>query len=453
VEGSIVRNYSLSHVGDQALLRQLASLVGQDRTTTAEILAHIAEVDARKLYLPAAYPSMYAYCVGELHLSEDAAYKRIQAARAARQFPAIFEAVAAGRLHLAAVVLLAPYLTQGNADELLNVAAHRTKPEIEQLLAERFPRSEMLPLVEAVPMSPGNGELAPGQVAMREAENVIASSCQLAPGQVESPAPRANMTPIAAQRFALHLTIDQRTHDMLRYAQELLSHQVPSGDVAAVLDRALEVLIRQLEKRKVAATTRPQATRRPTTSPRHIPAHVKRAVWERDDGQCTFVSESGKRCDSRMLLEFDHIDEVARGGRATLEGIRLRCRAHNQYGAECSFGAEFMRQKRQEARRAVMESRTRAAARAKPAAAAPDDTRAREAAAARVTPPVAAEQDVIPWLRQLGFRTQEARQAAKLCEAIPDASLEQRVRVALSHFHPRGASHDRASSSPGTSAP
>jgi hypothetical protein len=107
-----MQNYSLAHVRDTVLLRDLAALVSQDRVTTAMLLAHIAEVDARRLYVPAGYPSMHAYCVEELRLSEDAAKKRIQAARAARRFPALFTAVAEGRLHLAAVCLLAPYLTQ-----------------------------------------------------------------------------------------------------------------------------------------------------------------------------------------------------------------------------------------------------------------------------------------------------------------------------------------------------
>jgi len=281
------------------------------------------------------------------------------------------------------------------------------------------------------------------------------------------------MTPIALQRFALHLTIDQRTHDKLRYAQELLSHQVPSGDVAAVLDRALEALIRQLEKRKFASTTRPRGNGRPTSSPRHVPAHVKRAVWQRDGGQCTFVSESGKRCTSRALLEFDHVDEAARGGRATVGQIRLRCRAHNQYGAECSFGTEFMNNKRQEARHVAAAVRTKAAARARAneiegvavevGVKADARPRARDGAEAvahtkakgrlQATPVAesaiqAGDHDVIPWLRQLGFRTDEARRAAKLCDAIPGASLEQRVRIALSYLHPRSSSMGRAPNAP-----
>ena len=80
--------YSLSHLTDGVLLRDLAALVARDRTTTAALLAHLAEVDARRLYLPAAHPSMFSYCVHELRLSEETAHKRIRAARAARQFPA-----------------------------------------------------------------------------------------------------------------------------------------------------------------------------------------------------------------------------------------------------------------------------------------------------------------------------------------------------------------------------
>src|SRR5881409_97749 len=149
-----MRGYSLSHVSDQVLLRDLASLLARDRALTAAVLAHLAEVDARRLYVPAGFPSMFLYCVYELHLSEDAAYKRIQAARAARQFSAIFEAVAEGRLHLTAVNLLAPHLTPENAGALLDAAAHGTKSEVEQLLAESFPRSETLALVQALPSSP-----------------------------------------------------------------------------------------------------------------------------------------------------------------------------------------------------------------------------------------------------------------------------------------------------------
>src|SRR5262245_44497255 len=114
-----VSTYSLSQVPDSVLEHDLVIHLRHESNATALVLAHLAEVDARKLYLPAAYPSMFAYCVERLHLSEDAASKRIHAARAAHRFPALFEAVAKGWLHLCGVVLLAPYLSPENADELI----------------------------------------------------------------------------------------------------------------------------------------------------------------------------------------------------------------------------------------------------------------------------------------------------------------------------------------------
>jgi 5-methylcytosine-specific restriction endonuclease McrA len=439
-----MRAYSLSHLSDHDLLRDLTSIVARDRATTATLLAHIAEVDARRLYLPAAYPSMYAYCVHELRLSEDSAYKRIHVARAARQFPAIFDAVADGRLHLSAVGLLAPHLTTGNARELIASAARKTKSEVEQLIAERFPRTELMPMVDALPaqsresgdeLAPGQvesrgsegAELAPGQVESRGSERV-----ELAPGQVGNSAPRWKITPIAHRRYALHVVVGQEAIEKLRHAQALLGHQLPSGDVAPILEAALDALVRELEKRKFAATERPQRAQRPSTSRRHIPTRVRRAVWERDGGRCTFISESGRRCEARARLEFDHVDPVACGGRASEDGIRLRCRAHNQYTAECAFGSGFMIEKRGQARRdAAARRRARSTIARRPT----------DGGAAAPSPP---ERDVVPWLRRLGFRPDEVRRAARCCDSIPDASLEERVRLALSHLRPRTASCGRA---------
>ena len=441
-----MRPHSLSHLSDPVLLRDLATLIARDRTTTAALLAHLAEVDARKLYLPAAYPSMYAYCVGELHMSEDAACRRIRAARAARQFPALFAALAKGRLHLSAVVLLAPHLTAENADQLLAAATHQNKSGIEAFLARRFPQPELPTRLESV----GPAVQPPTQVGSS------------APARMEPPTPgqagdRPRVKPLAPERFALQVTIGQATHDKLRYAQALLGHQIAASDVAVVLDRALDALIHRLEQRKFAATAEPRpGHRRSPAEGRHIPAAVRRAVWARDGGQCTFVSTTGQRCPSRTLLEFDHVHEVARGGEASVSGIRLRCRAHNQYGAERTFGAEFMRHRRlaaAEARAAKARAAGSSTSVSRTAARAPAATTELvriEAATTKPTPVRAAaaaeveDRDVVPWLRQLGFSAAEARRGAARCADIPDASLEERVRVALSCFRVRGTRVIRA---------
>ena len=162
------------------------------------------------------------------------------------------------------------------------------------------------------------------------------------------------MTPLTPQRFAIQVTVQPGTHDKLRYAQELLGHAVPTGDVAQVLDRALDALIGQLERQRFAATSQP-GPRHGSPKGHHIPADVRRTVWQRDGGQCTFVSDRGRRCEARTRLEFDHVTPFARGGTATREQIRLRCRADNQLATERIFGAGFMHGKR-EAVRARLEA-------------------------------------------------------------------------------------------------
>src|SRR5206468_9120710 len=126
-------------------------------------------------------------------------------------------------------------------------------------------------------------------------ELLVPSGAPNVPVLMEPLAPRARLAPLSPGRFALQFTIDQATYDRLRYAQVLLGHALPSGDVAKVFERALDVLVEQLEKQKFAKCDRPRSQKHGSPNSRHIPAAVKRAVWERDGGQCTFVSDAGRR--------------------------------------------------------------------------------------------------------------------------------------------------------------
>src|SRR5262245_43750592 len=145
--------YSRSNVSDEALTISLARSAARDAAHTAIFLADIAEFDDRRLFAPAGYESMLDYCVHRLPLSEDAALKLIRAARAAREFPVIFPAVADGRLHLTGVVLLRPCLTPENVEELIAEASRKTTAEIRELIAQRFPRPKLADRVEIVASS------------------------------------------------------------------------------------------------------------------------------------------------------------------------------------------------------------------------------------------------------------------------------------------------------------
>ena len=338
---------SYTHLSDERLLVVLDDLDAQDRRNIAELLAVIGEVDARKLYLPLGYPSMFTYCVGARHYSEDMAYKRIRAARAARRFPAILRAVAAGRLHLSGIVLLAPHLTQSTAGELLAAAEHRSKREVERLLAARFPRPDLPTVLMPLVAPPQVTQLAPGPVGTIDSPSMelAVRSVDKSP-QARTEVPHARVTPLAPGRCGLQTTIRQQTQDLMQEVQALMGAAVATDDLDAVLYYSFQAAKEKLLKQKCAATDRPRPGRPRSADSRNVPAEVKRAVWERDGGQCTFVSDTGHRCRERKDVQFDHIDPYARDGASTVSNIRLLCRAHNQYEADRTFGAEFMRHKR-----------------------------------------------------------------------------------------------------------
>jgi len=332
-------------LSDDSLRAKIRPTLAADRKTTVELLLLLDEYDQRKLYRDDGAPSLFVYCVEKLRMSEDVAYKRIRAARFGRRFPQLIEALADGRLHLAAVALLSVHLTRSNVDELISAASHRSKREIELLLAQRFPRPDVTTVVRAVPAAGSIPQLAPGPVESARGESSPAplSNIELAPGPVESPKP-ATVAPLSPRRFALQVTIDQETHDKLRRAQELIGFA--SRDVASVLDRSLTLLVAELEKKKFAATQRPRKASTVCKDPRTIPAEVMRAVFARDGGRCTYVSPTGERCSERSRLEYDHVIPLALGGVSDVSNVRMLCRPHNQLEAERAFGRGFMESRR-----------------------------------------------------------------------------------------------------------
>jgi 5-methylcytosine-specific restriction endonuclease McrA len=160
------------------------------------------------------------------------------------------------------------------------------------------------------------------------------------------PAPRpasAIIFPLAPERYKVQLTIGQATHDKFRKVQDLLRHVVPNGDPAIIFDRALTVLLHDLERRKFAKVERPRQATSAPSSTRHVPAAVRRAVWDRDDGRCAFFGTNG-RCSERGFLEFHHVVPFARGGPTTAANLQLRCRADNRYEERIEFGPRTVRE-------------------------------------------------------------------------------------------------------------
>jgi len=349
---------SLQSISDDELLRRLAELMRDSRRVESELVAHIAEVDERRLYVREASPSMFAYCQQVLHLSEAEAYLRITAARASRDHPMLLEMLADGRLHLSGIARLAPHLTRENAEGLLKRAVHKSKRQIEELVAELFPRPDAPAMMRKLPATTGQtqptsntwGALAGALADTRDERGLslgphgLAPSIQLRPDGVAKPE-RAVVQPLAPARYKVQFTASAELHRKLERLRALMRTGVPDGDLAAVIEEAVTEKLERLEARRFATTKAPKngiSKTNATPSSRRIPAAVRRAVYERDGSRCRYVDKQGRRCTERHRLEFHHCHPFALGGDHDPQKIRLMCHAHNQYVAEQDYGKEPM---------------------------------------------------------------------------------------------------------------
>ena len=126
--------WELDTVTDKDLERELHELVARGRAVDARVVAHLAEVEARRLHLKSGAASLFVYCQRQLRLSENQAFYRITAARVGRRFPIVFSLLEQGELCLSAIALLSKHLTTANHEHLLNAARGKTKLQLLEFL-------------------------------------------------------------------------------------------------------------------------------------------------------------------------------------------------------------------------------------------------------------------------------------------------------------------------------
>jgi hypothetical protein len=231
--------------------------------------------------------------------------------------------------------------------------------EIDVLIAEIAPKADVAAMIRALPEQradcAGNTTQQPAErfrsATERHADFPGSTRPKRAVGEpsnkralgVPARKPRGLTTPLSPRRYKLQVTIGQKARDELAELQDLLSHQIPDGDPAAVIERALDVLLAETKKKKGALTDKPRVGRKTGGGrSRAIPAQVRREVFRRDDGRCAFVDGEGRRCGSAWQVEFHHCVPYGRAGPHSAGNVELRCRAHNQFEAELEYGREFM---------------------------------------------------------------------------------------------------------------
>jgi hypothetical protein len=333
-----------THLTDNELMTEVVRLVGDERALTARLIAHLAEVDARELFVPAGFDSLYIYCREGLGFSEDAAYNRKTAAQVARQFPVVLDMLADGRLSLTALKLLSPVLTRANHEDVLAAAAGRSRFEVEKLVAGLEPKPDVRSTVRKLPAS---GAAVPER-EVRETGLSGQTGSVSAPTTTIGAPHRSIVAPLAPERYKVQFTIGEESEKRLRRLQELLKREIPNGDPAIIYDRALKVLLAQVEGRKHGVTATPRAAKPAAAgaaNTRYMSAAVRRNVAGRDRGQCTFQSADGRRCTARVFIEYHHAGTpYAHGGPATVENIALHCRTHNAYEGRRLFGPHLPRE-------------------------------------------------------------------------------------------------------------
>jgi hypothetical protein len=373
---------SLAHLSDDEVLAGTRRLVGRSNLLTAELLAHLAEVEARGIHRVRACSSLYAYCIYELRFSEDEAFRRVAAARLVRRFPALLDALASGELHLTGLLMLGPHLTEANLTGVLARAKHRTKRELARLVRALDPLPPVPARIEPLGPAPARGipaeptwegfvqsfcpvrELAPGErprdwvtnandtwtsaVEAADAGAVAAPQESMATqpkpppelpalARVDSATPeRFGAEPLAPERYKVQFTATEEYVRLVEEARALLSHAAPRATLDEIHLRALRAFVNVLKKQKYAT----DELSKPRQRGRHIPAAAKRAVFARDGQQCTYVDDTGRRCTETYRLEFHHLRPFALGGEHTAANLTLRCAAHNALAAEEDFGRE-----------------------------------------------------------------------------------------------------------------
>ena len=407
-------------LSDRELLRQTTTLVRHERHLQGAIIDHLAEIEARRLFLQRGCSSLFDYAVRELGYSDAAAGRRIGAVRLCADQPGARERLRDGSLTLSAAAELQWAFDRqrrrgfdrrhrvDRAGELRTgeVSARRGCVGGRSCGGCRAGRNaEPLRACAAAGVRCGRKTEAGRGGVRKSARQVRRMLADLDP-ELAPPADRVR--PLGDGRYELKAVIDADCQQGLEHLRGLLSHVDPRMTVGQLVGRIVrEALDRHDPSRpprrartgsratqgesqpapaakeqaapepghavtvqdevipadttptpegtphptptsarsptrqeatgcRSAAGTKPTGAATPTAKPcatgRAIPAAVRRQVWQRDGGRCSYLDRrTGRRCNSRHLIEIDHILPYSLGGGADPGNLRLLCGAHHRH--------------------------------------------------------------------------------------------------------------------------
>jgi hypothetical protein len=301
----------------------------------AEFLVALAEFDRERLWLQLGHASLFSYLHHDLQLSNAAAHYRKVAAGLIQKFPEVVEPLRQGKLCLTSVADLARVMTPENRAQVLPRFFYRSKREAREVAVEIRPAA-VIPQRDVVTTVPGS--TAHGSSPFRPGETGMTQPIWVGSGAPASAAVQQSFVtePLTFELCRVHITVTKKFVAKLDSARAGQSHAQPDASAGEILETALDLLLERQARRR-SEVSRPQANPRPS-GPNHVPAAVRRAVWRRDLGKCTWPLDGGGICGSTRRVELDHVVPRGLGGPSTVDNCRLLCRVHNDLAARLVYG-------------------------------------------------------------------------------------------------------------------
>jgi len=370
------------------LSRGAEGLVAFQRRNEAELIAHLAEISRRRGHLELGYGSLFDYCTRHLGLGKYSVWNRTQVAGISRRFPQVLERLAAGKVSLSSLGVLAPHLSEGNVDRLLAECEGKTKDEVKEIIAGLSPKPAAEPSIRRRPAP----RPEPGTAAVEGQDAALPTASRAAP-----PRPAGSVEAARPEVYNFRFSGGRKLKEKLERLAEVLGIENPRSRMPEVIERALDLALekrdpqRKLERRRkreaARARTRPDEApagartgsaggppasgdrARSTEAPardvsrspgsaggppassssaarsRYISGAVRERVLERAGYRCEWEGSGGVRCARRSGLEIDHVRPYGKGGGWGEGNLRVLCRAHNLFAAGREYGDGFMRGK------------------------------------------------------------------------------------------------------------
>jgi len=365
---------TLISLSDSELIKRLERLCDSERELMVTMLRYLIEVEKRELYIDRGYGSLYEFCTGHLKYSGSAAHRRITAARCLGRYPRIAPMLRRGEINLSVLSLVADLLTPENHRTVLDAIKGRSYRDVERLTArfrpQRAARERVKPVYikTAVTVSSGDDSQrlrSKGEGEKASTSDVGSSGCLESTGYGDIFGLCENGVKsevLLEEKYELRFTVNAALMEKIERVRELLStreRRKPEFEtlfelmVDEYLERhSPESRIKRREKRKksrsqAAAGSGDSRNKTNSKRSRHIPQAVRDKVYMRDGGRCTFTSSSGRRCTKKDNVQIDHIIPYAKGGKNTIDNLRLLCARHNIHAAEDTYGKDHMKQYRQ----------------------------------------------------------------------------------------------------------